>query len=274
MTFEAWQTAIRPKYHGTWNLHKQFHDLDFFVMLSSVTGVLGNLSQANYTTGGTFQDAFARFRSSNGLPAVSIDLGLVKSIGYAAETEGVTERLIRMGYRPMEVNEVLAVIESAIKKPIRLQSSSQIITGIPSFDRVDGNYWREDLRFSDLRKNQNASQTSRERKSNQEENSIQHLLTNALSWADAVNVVTEAIIKKLSNMFTIPETEIDKSKPMTKYNVDSLVAVELRNWLVSRFQAEISIFDVMQSTSLMMLGEKVGLKSRYLTEAGIHPLPS
>lgn len=271
MPLEAWQTAIRPKVQGTWNLHKTFHDLDFFVMLSSATGVLGNSSQANYAAGGTFQDAFARFRSSNGLPAVSIDLGLVKSIGYAAETKGVTERLVRMGYRPIEVDEVLAVIESAIKTPIRLQSSSQIITGIPSFDRIDGNYWRQDLRFSDLRKNQNASRTSRERKGNQEEKNIQHSLTDALTWADAVNVVTEAIIKKLSNMFTIPEAQIDKTMPMTKYNVDSLVAVELRNWLVSRSRAEISIFDVMQSTSLMMLGEKVAAKSKYVAEAGLCP---
>lgn len=271
MTFEAWQAAIRPKVHGTRNLHQTFHDLDFFVMLSSATGVLGSSGQANYAAGGTFQDAFAGFRNSNGLPAVSIDLGLVKSVGYAAETKGVTERLVRMGYRPIEVNEVLAVIESAIKRPVRLPSSSQIITGVPAFDRIDGNYWRQDLRFSDLRKNHNASRIPRERKGNREENNIQQSLTDALSWADAVNVVTEAIIKKLSNMFTIPEGQIDKSMPMSKYNVDSLVAVELRNWLVSLSQADISIFDMMQSTSLMMLGEKVAAKSRYVVEAGLCP---
>lgn len=273
MAFEGWKAAVRPKVQGTWNLHNQFHDLDFFVMLSSATGVLGNISQANYTAGGTFQDAFARFRSSNGLPAVSIDLGLVKSIGYVAETKGVSERLIRMGYRPIEVDEVLAVIESAIKTPIRSQIYSQIITGIPSFDSISGNYWREELRFSDLRKHQIASRTSRERKGNQEENNIKHMLADALSWADAVNAVTSAIIKKLSNMFTIPETEIDKLMPLTKYNVDSLVAVEVRNWLVSHFQAEISIFDVLQSKSLMILGEKVSTKSRYVAEVGLRPLP-
>ena len=271
MTFKAWQTAVRPKVQGTWNLHKKFHDLDFFVMLSSATGILGNASQANYAAGGAFQDAIARFRSSNGLPAVSIDLGMVKSIGYAAETKGVTERLIRLGYRPIEVDEVLALIESAIKTPIRPPSSSQIITGIAPFDRTDGKYWREDLRFSDLRKNQNISQASRERKGNAEEKNIQHSLANALTWADAVKVVTGAIIKKLSTMFTIPEADIDETMSITKYNVDSLVAVELRNWLVLRSQAEISIFDVMQSTSLMMLGEKVAAKSRYVAEMGLGP---
>lgn len=241
-------------------------------MLSSTTGVLGNSSQANYAAGGSSQDAFARFRSSNSLPAGSIDLGLIKSIGYAAETKGITEKLIRMGYRQVEVDDMLAVIESAIKTSIRPQSSSQIIKGVHSFDHIDGIYWREELRFSDLRKNQNASQTTRGRKGNQQENNIQPPLADALTWADAVNDVTGAIIKKLSNMFAIPEAEIDESKPVTKYNVEPLVAVELRNWLVSRSQAEISIFDVMQSTSLMTLGEKVAAKSRYVAETGLCPL--
>ena len=55
MEYKQWINAIRPKVLGTRNLHTQFGStLDFFVMLSSVIGVLGNTSQANYAAGGTF----------------------------------------------------------------------------------------------------------------------------------------------------------------------------------------------------------------------------
>lgn len=45
MTYDQWHTAFRPKVDGTWNLHTRLpKDMDFFVMLSSVVSVIGNVS--------------------------------------------------------------------------------------------------------------------------------------------------------------------------------------------------------------------------------------
>ena len=46
----------------------------------------------------------------------------------------------------------------------------------------------------------------------------------------------DAIVNKLSHMFALPEDEMDKSESMAHYGIDSLVAVELRNWLSSAAQ--------------------------------------
>ncbi|KAK2772799.1 polyketide synthase [Colletotrichum kahawae] len=62
-----------------------------------------------------------------GPPAVSVDWSVVKSVGYVAENRGITERLIKIGIRPIGDNEVLRVVESAIVHPDGL---AQIITGI------------------------------------------------------------------------------------------------------------------------------------------------
>ncbi|RMJ22961.1 polyketide synthase [Aspergillus sp. HF37] len=109
MSVEDYTAAIRPKVRGTWNLHQVLSDmgLDHFVMLSSLAGITGNVSQANYSAGGTFQDAITRHRSARGLPAVSIDLGMVKEVGYVAETDGVATRLERMGFQALEEGDVL-----------------------------------------------------------------------------------------------------------------------------------------------------------------------
>lgn len=51
MTFDKWNTVALPKIQGTWNLHcatKERCDLDFFVLFSSVSGLIGQPGQANF----------------------------------------------------------------------------------------------------------------------------------------------------------------------------------------------------------------------------------
>lgn len=86
-----WTAVIEPKVHGAWNLHETLHDhpLDFFIMLSSVSGIVGNRGQAAYAAASTFLDSFAHFRASQTLPGTSIDLGVVSEIGYVAEKPGL-----------------------------------------------------------------------------------------------------------------------------------------------------------------------------------------
>src|SRR4051794_39424590 len=111
MTLGNFNTAIRPKVQGSWNLHQRFTDVDFFIMLSSLLGVVGSASQANYTAGGAFQDALAHHRRARGLPAVTVDLGMVKSVGYVAENQGVSDRLARIGLRAVSDDVVLRILE-------------------------------------------------------------------------------------------------------------------------------------------------------------------
>ncbi|KAI0198168.1 KR domain-containing protein [Astrocystis sublimbata] len=98
MTLKQWEKTARSKIDSSWNLHAQLPvDLEFFIMLSSVSGVVGNPGQSNYAAGCTFQDALARHRNnisrSHGHPqqqcpkTISIDLGVMRGVGIVAETE-------------------------------------------------------------------------------------------------------------------------------------------------------------------------------------------
>ena len=271
MSFTSWERAVRPKVQGSWNLHELLPNLDFFVMLSSLTGVLGNPSQANYAAGNTFQDALARYRSAQGLPAVSIDLGMVKSVGYVAETKGVAERLIRLGYRPLEEHEVLQLIGTAIMVPVRELHASQLITGIASFDTIDGVSWRAEQRFQGLQRIRKLASANDGGGSKKKSLDFKDTLAKALSWAEIIDLIVDAITNKLSEMFMIPASEIDQATSVTKYGVDSLVAVELRNWILLRTHADITIFDVLQSVSLSALAVQVAKKSRFVAETKLAP---
>ncbi|KAL4978763.1 polyketide synthase [Aspergillus desertorum] len=256
MTFQQWHGGISAKVDATRNLHEHFGTaLEFFIMLSSVVGVVGNASQTNYGAGGSYQDALAHHRAAQGLPAVSIDLGMVNSVGFVAENKNIADRLRREGYRPLEEEEVLQLVEAAIRKPQRSVLASQIITGIAGADASKANEgWRQDVRFADLQLHQGAG--SLPGHGQQSRQSLRASIGQAAE-EEVPRLISQAIIGKLSSMFTISESEIDAMMPLSRYGVDSLVAVELRNWLVAQTGCEMSIFDVLGSSSLWELAEKI-----------------
>lgn len=267
MKFEDYNAAVRPKVLGTWSLHQQSLslDLDFFIMLSSVAGIAGGSSQCDYAAGNTFEDAVARHRTAEGLPGLSIDLGPVKSVGYVAETAGVAERLKRQGTTILEEEEMLRLVEHGIITPCRPNvDASQIITGISRGSDINWDLatFRENAMFStlwmppDSHKEATRSKTSTA-------SDLKAQLQETPSWTEAVDLVGAAIIRKLADMFAIAEDTIKTSAPLSQLGVDSLVAVELRNWLSSMTQAEVSIFDVTQSSSITALATKSVKKSKY-----------
>lgn len=52
MTIEDYRAAVRPKVQGTQHLHELMpKNLDFFICLSSVGGIVGSRGQGNYNAG-------------------------------------------------------------------------------------------------------------------------------------------------------------------------------------------------------------------------------
>src|SRR6185295_15249043 len=78
--------VMAPKVAGAWNLHALTagRTLDFFVLFSSVTSLLGSPGQANYAAGNAFLDALAAYRRARGLTALAIDWGPWSEVGLAA----------------------------------------------------------------------------------------------------------------------------------------------------------------------------------------------
>lgn len=116
MSYDNWVQAIRPKIDGSWNLHETMpKDLDFFVMLSSISGIMGNRGQSNYCAGNTYQDALAHYRQSLGLAAHTIDLGAVSGMGWLEENkESLAQATTMMAGLAISREQCFQLIKSAM----------------------------------------------------------------------------------------------------------------------------------------------------------------
>ena len=110
---ERMWTAMRPKMIGAWNLHALTTDipLDFFVLFSSITSIIGNPGQANYVAGNAFLDMLAYYRRGRGLPALTVNWGGMGEVGYVVNSPETTQRLDRFGVTLMPLSETLDALD-------------------------------------------------------------------------------------------------------------------------------------------------------------------
>ncbi|KAJ6785918.1 hypothetical protein PWT90_01292 [Aphanocladium album] len=257
MSFEQWKKVVRPKVQGTRNLDLAFQDadLDFFIILSSVTAILGSGGQANYTAAGTFQDALAARRVSSGRPAVSINIGSVSTTGLAARA-GVVARLEKAGYRTQDVSEVLSLVALAIRHP----HQGQMVTGIRTWSSVEDLSWRRQPRFACLRTGDGDRDDAAAGAAATGRQSWRDKLAAAKTSDESVAVLTDAVKQRLADIFGQSAEDFDAALPPATYGIDSLVAVELRNWLHTNIVAGTSIFDITQSKSITDLAMRLEAK--------------
>ncbi|KAK2063566.1 KR-domain-containing protein, partial [Colletotrichum caudatum] len=118
MSLEDWTPVVEPKTKSTWNLHnaalKAGVELDIFVLFSSLSGILGQPGQANFSGSNTFLDAFVQYRKILALKASAINIGVVMDIGAAALDKALMERTKAARARGVMEQELLEAISAAI----------------------------------------------------------------------------------------------------------------------------------------------------------------
>lgn len=80
------------------------------------------------------------------------------------------------------------------------------------------------------------------------------------SWTAAENPLqglTDALIAKVAAMAIMEREEVDPDAPVASYNLDSLVSVELRNWIRRETGVELLLSAITQAASLRALATDI-----------------
>jgi hypothetical protein len=267
MTYDDWITAIRPKVDGTWNLHHALEELDFFVLFSSVLALVGQYGQANYAAANTFLDSFVQYRHSLGLAASVIDLGIMEDIGFVSELPSLLDNLKPFISNLLTEEDLREAVRLAIARSMPAETASvysnpsQLTVGFASntllADPNNRIIWKRDRRFAVYRATQ-STDTVVPLAANDGLKSFLSQITsrgiNSLKDSCMVEYLAKEIGKTLYGFMMKHTDSMDLDLSLASLGLDSLVAIELRNWCRQQLGLEVSTLQIMQST-LQDMGE-------------------
>ncbi|KAK3358219.1 hypothetical protein B0T25DRAFT_477401 [Lasiosphaeria hispida] len=269
MTATDFHTPLISKLHATRNVHKLAPaNLDFFITTSSIGGIIGTRSQGAYAAGNTYQDALAHHRHSLNLPATSICLGKVAGIGHVAE-HGDRVDFLPTGAPMLSEPQLLATLEAAMGNALNtIQPVIGLATGgVLQSDGDPEPYWFSESRFGALKVfgTQDEGGTAVVLGTGGD-GEVKGRLEGVKTMKEAIGVVEEAFVGKLARTLLLKVEDVDVGRPVNSYGVDSLVAVEVRTWLLKEVQSDVSVFEILSNVSLEELVGKITGRSRLLPD--------
>ncbi|PYI09750.1 ketoacyl-synt-domain-containing protein [Aspergillus sclerotiicarbonarius CBS 121057] len=262
MTVEEFHQVMESKVHGAWNLHnavmeKRLH-LDFFLCLSSISSVVGSTGQANYAAANSFLDSFSAYRRQLGESCVTVALGIVEDVGAIAESDALSQRhsgsIETTGIPESALHDIIdCALGHSQEDP---ESVGHIITGLKVPQDPERSGLRFDPRFCRLFTADSTSDVAR--KEDPLTTALQKFkdLSNSNTMQGLLETCLDVLSLRLAQMLRWNEERvIEPAQPLSVYGLDSLAAVELRNWIKAEMGARVSKRDIVEAESLIALGE-------------------
>ncbi|EGC34426.1 hypothetical protein DICPUDRAFT_94806 [Dictyostelium purpureum] len=205
---------------GAINLHNESIQrswkLKQFIMASSVVSMIGSDQQCCYVSACSVVDSLSKFRKSIGLPSLSVNLGAISSTGFVSRNDAIETMFHSSFFKLFSPQLILSSLD------LFIQNSSKY-----------SNYCLSDFDFEKLqsdKSNYHLSkldyQTNMIRKTNKSINSLS---------GDSDESMKQSIINKISELLSIEESKINLDLQLTQYGTDSLMQVQLKNWIDNQF---------------------------------------
>ncbi|KAE8149878.1 hypothetical protein BDV25DRAFT_140396 [Aspergillus avenaceus] len=273
MTYDDYATVMKPRVHGIWNLErileKTSSQLDFFVNLSSAASFVGNRGQAPYAASGGFMAALAQYPDTARLPYTTIELPVVRGVGYLSDGNRREEITRQLGTDSVDADDIRSLVAAAIRNEIRDSSEGHCVVGFNSVKSTpieELPFWANDPKLSVLACHSritNAESTNATQAHGEVPPSI--AIKQLKSKQDVETMIATAALQKISSILMRPLDEMDPAAPMSVYGLDSLVTIEVRNWITRELEANLQILEILASESAAALAQTIMKKSALLS---------
>ncbi|KAK8061768.1 polyketide synthase [Apiospora phragmitis] len=255
MTFDQWVPVTESKVKGAANLHELFKnegELDFFVMTSSVTSILGSAGQCNYGAGNSFLDSLARHRRLRGLPAVSLILPAIFGVGYIQE-HSLEQAILSKGMYGIYEKEMLEAFEvSMTPQDLLPPDLDHFVVGLQP--RRFGNQIRTSGAHIPLREDPrlNWLKSAIEEQTESEDHpgggntgvaaheSITRTVQQAPDEERAIDAVAVFMARRLARVLMLEEDQVQMTQSsIASHGLDSMIGTEFRNWIFREFKVDV-----------------------------------
>ncbi|KAH8723490.1 putative hybrid NRPS/PKS enzyme [Phaeosphaeriaceae sp. PMI808] len=259
MTFDDFQSVMGPKVDGSINLDDVFSgdDLEFFLLFSSISAVTGQQGQANYAAANQFMVGLASQRRARGLPASVIDIGMVTGLGFVSRTDidGSLESLLHgLDYMPISERDLHHLLAEAVLVD-KIQDTPEIITGLHVYDTGHSPFWHKKARFSHLI---SKAETQKVQISTTHvQKSLKERLNEAHGAPEAQRIMEEALSKYLASSLKLDPANIYTDVPVIDLGIDSLVAVEIRNYIFAETTHDVPILKILGGSTIKQMCAEV-----------------
>ena len=267
LTRERMSAVMAPKAQGAWLLHQETRDmeLDCFVMFSSVSSIFGNPAQGNYAAANAFLDSLAHYRRALGLPALTVNWGVLGGDGYVARNERVAEFLARQGTMPISPGEVVALLESFLTTGI-----TQVMA-----IRVDWAKWRQF--FRGLQENPLLGEILAAGVENQEAAGAKGDWRQKIESAapeERESILAQAIRDVVGSVLRVKPESLRDDQPLTDLGLDSLMGAEIENSIESAIGVGLPPTSLMRARTIGQIVTLIAGHMGGATAGGSPPQPA
>jgi thioesterase domain-containing protein/acyl carrier protein len=261
MTENLLSEVMQPKIRGAWNLHHATESLlcpiHFFIMFSSIRNHIPDIGQSNYNAGNNFLDSLAYWRLNyRNLPAISIGLPAISGAGYLHNNAQATIKLMEeQGIHLMPSNYVFKMIEQL--QFIQQQTLGRTNLFNPVMFVVN---WKKLLQANLSSKLVHFANEFLKIKNENQDSTISSNDNQQLTLD--IDTITNKIRLAVSKLFgSLNADRIDVNKPLVQQGMDSLIAVELRSWLLKEMFFNTPLVELVQGMSINDLASYIQNKS-------------
>ncbi|KAN0021465.1 hypothetical protein ACTFIU_010062 [Dictyostelium citrinum] len=235
--------AYDAKTTGAQNLYKLMSlyewKLKNFVFSSSLASIAGSSRQAGYCGANLVLESMSKILQSQGIRSSTICWGSIGNIGYVSRNESVSKYLHGQGQLSIPSNIVLGSLDLLLQQPT-LSSDTKIVA---SFD------------FDNLPKPSRNGSNNLSYKFDYFTNPIQSKHSNCSN--DDLSI-REEILGKFSEFLSVDDqSKINLDIKLLDYGADSMVIVELKNYLDKTYTPNILSIQQLQNVTINQLIQSV-----------------
>jgi acyl carrier protein len=214
-----------------------------------MSAVFGTGGQGNYASANSFLDALASYRRGKGLPGLSVSWGFLGETGFVSRHPEVAQRFEAMGVRSFTALQGLSLLGRFLEEG----------RGNCGVMKVEWRLFKKlyagrelSLRFAHLVDSSRDAEESGKRGSS----ALRHALL-AAEPAQRRTMLSTALQEQVARVLGVPTDKLDLEKPLSELGLDSLMAIELRNWVEGDLRLSLPAVELLKGPSVLQIADKL-----------------